>query len=59
MTIEVAALLERVINGESVFKHEILHALNTMTEAVGSLNQSEEYSLKSVADAFLDHLEKP
>ena len=58
MTIEEAALLERVINGDNVFKHEILHALNTMTEAVGSLNQGEEYSLKSVADAFLDHIDR-
>ena len=58
MTVEEAALLERVINGEHVFKHEILHALNTMTEAVGSLNQGEEYSLKSVADAFLDHIDR-
>jgi hypothetical protein len=58
MTIEEAALLERVINGGNVYKHEILHALNTMTEAVGSLNQGEEYSLKSVSDAFLDHLDR-
>ena len=29
-----------------------------MTEAVGSLNQGEEYSLKSVADAFLDHIDR-
>ena len=58
MTTEEAALLERVINGENIFKHEILHALNTMTEAVGSLNQGEEYSLKSVADAFLDHIDR-
>jgi hypothetical protein len=58
MTVEEAALLERVINGESVYKPEILHALNAMTEAVGTLNQNEEYSLKSVADAFLDHMDR-
>ena len=58
MTLEEAALLERVVNGGTVYKQEILHALNTMTEALGFLNQGEEYCMESVTDAFLDHLDR-